>query len=172
MYKKLLGILIIAIFIITSIGAISAADLDSISVSAVWDDDNGNDRPAEITVDLLEDGKVVDSVKLNEKNLWTATFEVDGDGDYSVEVSPISGYSTDVKGNAKHGFEITNSLIESEVLGAEDDKATLETPSDEDNLSQGEDEFLEVNESEDTVLEVNESDDDFLKVNESDDSYL
>jgi hypothetical protein len=63
MYKKLLGILIIAIFIITSIGAISAQDLDSISVSAVWDDDNGNDRPAEITVDLLEDGKVVDSVK-------------------------------------------------------------------------------------------------------------
>lgn len=158
MNKKLFGILIIAIFIITSIGVISAEDLDSISVTAVWDD-NGNDRPTKIIVELLEDGKVVDSAKLSENNSWNATFEVDGDGEYSVEVSPISGYSTSISGNAKHGFVISNSLIESEVLGAEDEKAAV------DNLSQGEDEFLEVNEGDDESLKVNISDDSYILAN-------
>ena len=125
MYKKLSGILIIAIFLIISIGVISAAE-DSISVEVIWED-NANDRPTEITVNLIKDGKVVETAELNESNSWKTTFKVDDDGDYKVIESEISGYDTEISGDANRGFIIKNSLIKSDVLGA----SGVETPEDD-----------------------------------------
>lgn len=117
MNKKLIGILIIAIFLITSVGVISAAD-DSISVKMKWDDDSN--APSAVTVNLVKDGKVVDTMKLSSKNSWSATFKVDDDGDYDIKLSKISGYSSVITGNADKGFVVTNSLIKSNVLGSDD----------------------------------------------------
>ena len=48
----------------------------SVNVSKIWNDNNNQDglRPTVISVDLLADGKVINSTDLTDKNNWTATF--------------------------------------------------------------------------------------------------
>lgn len=129
MYKKLLAVSILAIFLITSVGAISAAD--SISVKVVWD---GSDVPDHVTVNLLKDGKIVDTAKLSASNSWKTTFHVDDDGNYKVSESS-GDYSSQISGSAESGFVITNTLVKEDVLAASDDD-NLEEASADDKLSQ------------------------------------
>ena len=89
----------------------------SVSVQKAWEDANDQDgiRPAEITVRLLADqadtGK---TLVLNESNHWSGIF--DGlkeysQGEkitYSVQEDTVSGYRTQIAGNAGTGFHITN----------------------------------------------------------------
>ena len=63
---------------------------------------------------MIKDGKVIDTAELNESNSWKTTFKVDDDGDYKVNESEISGYDTEISGNANRGFVIKNSIIQSE----------------------------------------------------------
>lgn len=115
--KKIFAILIIAIFLITSLGIISATeDSNLISVNAV-----GDDLPNQIKVSLLCDDKVVDTATLSSANSWNATFKVDGDGDYKIKTEEISDYSLSVKGDASKGFVITSKLLNQDVLGAAED---------------------------------------------------
>jgi hypothetical protein len=115
--KKIFAILIIAIFLITSLGIISATeDSNLISVNAV-----GDDLPNQIKVSLLCDDKVVDTATLSSANSWNATFKVDGDGDYKIKTEEISDYSLSVKGDASKGFVITSKLLNRDVLGAAED---------------------------------------------------
>ena len=89
-----------------------------IPVKKVCDDANNQDgkRPNKITVKLLADGQDTGkTLELSEANSWTGAFtdlDVDKGGtpiDYKVvEVSTVSGYTTETTGDAKAGFTVTN----------------------------------------------------------------
>ena len=148
MNKKIFTILCIAIFLIASVSFISAAenfsadsgsvddakpvnDVQTVSkskdikVKIIWDDSGKtSDRPAQVKVNLLKDGAVVDTIILNKENGWSGTFKVHNDGNYKV-VTKVSGYSSSISGNADNGFVITNHISEAK-LGAADDNAVVE----------------------------------------------
>ena len=67
-------------------------------VLKVWDDDDAEDsRPQEITVELLRNGKVYDTVKLSEKNNWRYTWlDLDADARWSVTEKTVSGYTVSI----------------------------------------------------------------------------
>ena len=67
-------------------------------VLKVWDDDGAEDsRPQEITVELLRNGKVYDTVKLSEKNNWRYTWlDLDADTRWSVTEKTVSGYTVSI----------------------------------------------------------------------------
>ncbi|WP_242216995.1 Cna B-type domain-containing protein, partial [Bacillus cereus group sp. BfR-BA-01380] len=78
-----------------------------------WKDDNAKDRPSSIKVDLLQNGKVVDTKEVSEATNWKYTFEnlqaYDANGvayKYEVKEQPVDGYQTEVK-----GYDITNTKI-------------------------------------------------------------
>ncbi|RSB90373.1 Cna B-type domain-containing protein [Parvimonas micra] len=69
----------------------------------------------EIEVQLLANGKEVQTAKLNEANSWKHTFKdlpvYDDNGKeitYTVKEVNIEGYESKIEGNAKDGFVITN----------------------------------------------------------------
>lgn len=121
MYKKAFAIMIVAIFLITSLGIISAAnDSISIPVKIVWND--VDDTPNEVVVQLIKDNKVVDKVILNDSNSWHAIFKVDSPGNYHVKEIISNDYSSSVSGNVKSGFVIKNSqIVEDDILAGLDD---------------------------------------------------
>lgn len=87
----------------------------SVNVVKSWKDEHNKDaRPDSITVNLLADGEVVDSVKLNAENNWQADFVELAeykDGvliDYTVEEVAVEGYESSVTGTSEDGFVITN----------------------------------------------------------------
>ena len=67
-------------------------------VLKVWDDDGAEDsRPQEITVELLRNGKVYDTVKLSEKNNWRYTWlDLDAEARWSVTEKTVSGYTVSI----------------------------------------------------------------------------
>ena len=67
-------------------------------VLKVWDDDGAeNSCPQEITVELLRNGKVYDTVKLSEKNNWRYTWlDLDADARWSVTEKTVSGYTVSI----------------------------------------------------------------------------
>ena len=67
-------------------------------VLKVWDDDGAEDsRPQEITVELLRNCKVYDTVKLSEKNNWRYTWlDLDADARWSVTEKTVSGYTVSI----------------------------------------------------------------------------
>ncbi len=89
-----------------------------IPVKKIWDDADNQDgkRPTKITVKLLADGQDTDkTLELSEANGWAGNFtDLDADKggapiDYKVvEVSSVAGYTTEISGDAKTGFTITN----------------------------------------------------------------
>ena len=143
MNKRIFAIFLIAIFLIVSVGVISAADDQSdvsadvdvkkvsnskvISVKIVWDDaDKTGARPDSVKVNLVKDGVVVDEVTLSESNSWSATFKAhSGDGTFKVTQSGnIGDYSVSTSGNADNGFIIVNK-VKADVLGASEDETPL-----------------------------------------------
>ena len=97
-----------------------------IPVEKIWDDNENQDgkRPDEITVKLLADGEVLQTVKLTAKNEWKYVFKdldiekiVDENGvevtekiKYTIEEVKVADYETaiDGSGSATEGFVITN----------------------------------------------------------------
>ena len=67
-------------------------------VLKVWDDDGAEDsRPQEITVELLRNRKVYDTVKLSEKNNWRYTWlDLNADARWSVTEKTVSGYTVSI----------------------------------------------------------------------------
>ena len=143
MNKRIFVIFLVAIFLIVSVGVISAADDQSdvsadvdvkkvsnskvISVKIVWDDaDKTGARPDSVKVNLVKDGAVVDEVTLSESNSWSATFKAQsGDGTFKVTQSGnIGDYSVSTSGNADNGFIIVNK-VKADVLGASEDETPL-----------------------------------------------
>ena len=136
MNKKLFTIMFVAIFLIASIGFVSASDdAKNISVKLVWDD-NGNDvaKPDAVTVNLILDGKVVDTAKLNDSNSWKTAFKnLDPNEDYTITVDDISGFTLKTSKDGESGFIITGIAQES-VLGASDDQATVSGDDEDDGV--------------------------------------
>lgn len=153
MYKRLLTIFVIAVFLITSVGVISAAD--NISVKVVWD---GGDAADHVTVNLLKDGKVVDSAILSAENSWKTTFKVDDDGDYTVSESSSPDYSSKISGNQESGFIIKNHIVNGDVLKSSDDE-NLEESTDE-KAVQNDDQSNEDASNDDGVTPGDDSTDD------------
>jgi len=153
MYKKLFGILVIAVFLITSVGAISAAD--NISVKVTW----AGDAPDAVTVNLIKDGNVVDSAKLSASNSWKTTFKVDGEGSYNVSEVVSGDYSYSVSGNENSGFVISNKLVKTDdVLAAGSDDEVADSSAD-DTVSQESEDVLNENETSSVDENSTETDD-------------
>lgn len=88
----------------------------SLKVLKVWDD-KGNEaiRPKEITVQLLKDGDVFDSVTLSAANNWRYTWdELDGKSTWTVTEKELEGYTVSV---TREGitFVVTNTCVEPPV---------------------------------------------------------
>lgn len=141
MNKRIFAIFSIAIFLIVSIGIISAADTqddlsadaDTVSnskvipVKIVWDDAaKTGARPASVTVNLIKDGAVVDTVTLSESNSWSATFKAQSaDGSFKVTQSgSLVDYSVSISGSVDNGFVIVNQ-IKADALGASENEVPI-----------------------------------------------
>ena len=78
-----------------------------------WKDDNAKDRPEMIKVDLLQNGKVIDTKEVSEVTEWKYAFTdlvaYDAEGKaykYEVKEQPVDGYQTEV-----NGYDITNTKV-------------------------------------------------------------
>ncbi|WP_141556603.1 Cna B-type domain-containing protein, partial [Bacillus sp. AFS029637] len=87
-----------------------------VSGKKVWDDNNAIDRPVSIKVDLLQNGKVIDTKEVSVATNWKYTFEklqvYDANGlayKYEVKEQPVAGYKSEV-----NGYDITNTKIKDE----------------------------------------------------------
>ena len=90
----------------------------SVSVKKAWDDKDNQDgkRPASVTVKLLADGQDTGkTLELTEANGWAGSFtnlDADKGGTpikYTVVEVTVTGYTSEVTGDAASGFTITNS---------------------------------------------------------------
>ena len=88
-----------------------------VSVTKKWDDKDNQDgkRPSSITVKLLADGQETNqTLVLNVANNWAGSFtnlDTDKGGasiKYTVVEEPVTGYTSEVTGDATSGFIITN----------------------------------------------------------------
>ena len=89
-----------------------------VPVKKVWKDENNQDgkRPTSVTVKLLADGQDTgETLTLTEANNWAGSFtnlDADKGGTpikYTVVEVTVTGYTSDVTGDAASGFTITNS---------------------------------------------------------------
>ncbi|MFE5752054.1 Cna B-type domain-containing protein, partial [Bacillus tropicus] len=78
-----------------------------------WNDNNATDRPSTIKVDLLQNGKVIDTKEVSKATNWKYTFEklqaYDANGvayKYEVKEQPVAGYESKVSGT-----DITNTKV-------------------------------------------------------------
>lgn len=91
-------------------------ELISIQGKKTWKDDNNKDkkRPQEITINLLKNGEKIASRKVTEAEGWKWNFEnldkyeKDKEIKYTISEDAAHGYKTEITGNAKDGFEVTN----------------------------------------------------------------
>ena len=174
MNRKLFTILIVSVFLIASIGFVSASDdagdsSHKISVKIKWNGDDQSNRPGSVTVNLMKDGKVVDTATLSASNSWSAKFSVSDDGSYSVSQSGgLSGYSVSTGGSSSSGFVITNTLKET-PLGAAENEDTLEedstdevyaNASDDEKITEGETNQTGDNSTAENQTDNNQTEDD------------
>lgn len=117
MNKKIFLLVLVSIFLIASVGFITAADsanIKDIHVKKVWKDTGfENERPTFIEIQLFVDGKLVNTTKLNESNEWKATFkDVEVSGEVKVvENTSYSNYNVSYSGNIDDGFIITSTIL-------------------------------------------------------------
>ncbi len=85
-------------------------------VLKIWDDDgHKSKRPAEITVQLLRDGDVFDTVTLNEKNNWRCFWdELDAARNWEVVEKECPGYTVRVDRSGAT-FTLTNTYAASDT---------------------------------------------------------
>lgn len=94
----------------------------------------GSDNRPEIEVDLKQDGEVIDTVTLDGSEGWTYTWrdvaKTDNQGNeytYDVTEKELSNYETQLEGNVKDGFVITNK----ELISLAGEKIWLDDDSDD-----------------------------------------
>ncbi|MGE6509432.1 Cna B-type domain-containing protein, partial [Bacillus cereus] len=78
-----------------------------------WKDGNATNRPTTIKVDLLQNGKVIDTKEVSAAGDWKYAFTdlaaYDAEGNaykYEVKEQPVDGYKSEVK-----GYDITNTKV-------------------------------------------------------------
>ncbi|EIC76329.1 Cna B-type domain-containing protein [Streptococcus oralis] len=96
-----------------------------VPVKKVWKDENNQDgkRPSSVTVKLLADGQDTGkTLELTEANGWAGSFtnlDADKGGtpiQYTVVEVTVTGYTSEVTGDAASGFTITNSYSPETVV--------------------------------------------------------
>lgn len=87
---------------------VEAIQFSELTVHKNWDDNGDPDRPESVKVNLLKDGKVAETVVLNEANQWTYHWsELDDRYQWTVEEEAIEGYEVSYKWEDNNVF-ITN----------------------------------------------------------------
>lgn len=83
--------------------------LMDVIVEKKWDIVNSSNQPKEVTIELLKDEEVIDTIILNEENNWTHTWKQIEESDlYSVkEINVPAGY-TDTYRQIENKFIVTN----------------------------------------------------------------
>ena len=82
-------------------GGSSPSGKDTLTVQKIWDDGDSEDRPSSISVELMRDGDVYKTVRLNAGNQWTYTWDnLSSRYDWSVAEAEVpegykASYSTD-----------------------------------------------------------------------------
>ncbi len=98
-----------------STGGGGSTDPETVSyrVLKVWEDrGHEEERPERVTVELLRDGQVYDSVELNQGNNWRHDWTgLDAGGNWQVAERETKGYSVSVS-QGGITFVITNSYLE------------------------------------------------------------
>lgn len=91
------------------------SDTDSktiqVVVQKVWADADNRDgkRPRSVTVQLVQDGTIVQTAVCSADNNWQTSFSgLDAEKSYSVREITVAGYTASYSGNAEDGFVITN----------------------------------------------------------------
>ena len=93
------------------------SELKSITVTKSWLDNDSVDRPTEITVDLLANGEIIQTVQITAATDWAYQFEnlpaYDEQGKaivYSIMEHEVEGYETTID-----GFDITNRSVKEDA---------------------------------------------------------
>lgn len=87
----------------------SVQNKKDISVLKIWEDNNSKDRPDEISVQLLKDGDLYESVILNDDNSWRYQWkDLDGSAEWTVteEIVP-ENYTVKISDDGS-SFVVTN----------------------------------------------------------------
>ncbi|MGY1460668.1 Cna B-type domain-containing protein [Bacillus toyonensis] len=108
----------------------------AVAGTKTWEGDKINDRPETIKVDLLQDGKVIETKEVTATNGWKYEFEklpaVDTEGKaykYEVKEKPVSGYQSKV-----NGFDIVNIKMQEVTEVEEQNKEETTEEIKEENL--------------------------------------
>lgn len=97
-------------------------DEEPIKVLKVWDDGNAQNRPQEVTVYLLQDGKLIDTVVLHDQNRWQHTWQsLPAGHHYTVAEEQVDGYTVTV---VRQGitFVVTNTTKEPPIPDQPEDR--------------------------------------------------
>ncbi len=108
----------------------------SVDVEKVWENDKAENRPDNITVDLLQNDKVIDAVEITSEDDWTHQFTdlpaYDENGvayDYTIEEHDVEGYESTIE-STDSGYTITNTFIEEPGKDPKDPTKPEEDPKD------------------------------------------
>lgn len=113
----------------------------SVSVTKIWDDSNDADgiRPNSVSVTLLSNGSKLKTAVLSAENGWKHTFSnLSGNiYSYTVEETPVDGYTASYSGNPPSGFVITNKHIAVNPPKTDDTFVWVRKQWNDDNNKQG-----------------------------------
>lgn len=116
----------------------------SIPIKKVWENPR-IPHPNKVKINLKNGDTVIDSITLSESNGWKGSFEglpkyseSGSEVRYTVAEDPVEGYSSEVSGDAKDGFTVTNTStakvsvpVEKKWVGPAAKKATVRLLADE-----------------------------------------
>ncbi len=120
-----------------------------ISVLKIWEDNNSKERPDKISVQLLKNGNIYESVILNEENNWRYQWKaLDGSAEWTLtEKSVPDNYTVKISGDSDD-FVVTNTAYTEDEpsVSSEDEnsqpinpestpKSSFETPNSSPNVS-------------------------------------
>lgn len=91
-------------------------DVADYSVTKVWNDEgNEKSRPECVTIELLKDGEIYDTVKLSSENNWKHSWkDLDTAYEWEVTEKEMSGYMVFITEN-NHSFVVENTFIEGDT---------------------------------------------------------
>lgn len=92
----------------------------TISVTKVWKDKDQSKRPESVTMNLLQDGKIYDSIMLNNANDWKYTWKgLQAKHEYTVVEANMPGNYTALVDRENNDYTVTNTAkTESAKTGA------------------------------------------------------
>lgn len=81
----------------------------TISVNKVWKDKDQSKRPESVTMNLLQDGKIYDSIMINNANDWKYTWKgLQAKHEYTVVEANVSGNYTALVDRENNDYTVTN----------------------------------------------------------------